>query len=473
MFLYVVCALLLAVYAGSTILFLFIYWRYRRHVLQTPAISEWPTIVVQLPIYNEQYVVRRLLESVAALDYPRDRLTIQLLDDSTDDTSQIATECITRLRETGLNIHHIRRKQRTGYKAGALAYGLSLTDAELVLVLDADFVPSPDFLRRTVPFLAADQKLGMVQTRWGHLNTFTNLLTWSQTLALDSHFVIEQTARSRAGLLMSFNGSGGVWRTACIRAAGGWRDLTLTEDLDLSYRAQLIGWRFLYLPDIVIPAELPPQMAAYKQQQARWARGSTQTLTYMLFPLWRSHFTLIQRFMATLHLCQYLPHPLMLILLLLTPPMLNLRVLDDVPLGLLGLVGLAPPLVYVFSQQQLYPDWKRRLLVFPVLLALGTGIAWNNSRAAINGLLRRGGEFRRTPKFAVGWQKSSYALRSDPNAWIELALALYALWGVVLALQTRNAAVAPYLCLYVFAFGLVGGWSLRDGWQLKRKGRVS
>lgn len=469
MILYLICALLLAVYASSTILFLLIFWRCRHRVLQTPAVGEWPTVVVQLPIYNEHHVVKRLLEAVAALDYPYERLSVQLLDDSTDDTSQIAAECIAFLRETGLNIHHIRREERTGYKAGALAYGLSLTDAELVLVLDADFVPAPDFLRRTVPFLAADPKLGMVQTRWGHLNTFTNLLTWSQTLALDGHFVVEQTARSRAGLLMSFNGSGGVWRTDCIRTAGGWRDLTLTEDLDLSYRAQLKGWRFLYLPDVVVPAELPPQMAAYKQQQARWARGSTQTLTYMLFPVWRSRFTVIQRFMATLHLCQYLPHPLMLILLLLTPPMLSLRVLDDVPLGLLGMLGLAPPLVYVVSQQQLYPDWKRRLLVFPVLLALGTGIAWNNSRAVINGLLRRGGEFRRTPKFAFSWQKSSYALRADHNAWVELALALYALWGVELALQTRNPAVAPYLCLYVFAFGLVGAWSLRDGWQLIRK----
>jgi cellulose synthase/poly-beta-1,6-N-acetylglucosamine synthase-like glycosyltransferase len=471
MILYLICALLLAVYASSTILFLLIFWRCRRRVLQTPAVGEWPTVVVQLPIYNEHHVVKRLLEAVAALDYPRGRLSVQLLDDSTDDTSQIAAACIAFLRETGLNIHHIRREERTGYKAGALAYGLSLTDAELVLVLDADFMPPPDFLRRTVPFLAADPKLGMVQTRWGHLNTFANLLTWSQTLALDGHFVVEQTARSRAGLLMSFNGSGGVWRTECIRTAGGWRDLTLTEDLDLSYRAQLKGWRFLYLPDVVVPAELPPQMAAYKQQQARWARGSTQTLTYMLVPVWRSRFTVIQRLMATLHLCQYLPHPLMLILLLLTPPMLSLRVLDDVPLGLLGVLGLAPPLVYVVSQQQLYPDWKRRLLVFPVLLALGTGIAWNNSRAVINGLLRRGGEFRRTPKFAINWQKSSYALRADPNAWVELALALYALWGVVLALQTRNPAVAPYLCLYVFAFGLVGTWSLRDGRQLKRKGR--
>ncbi|MBN8621035.1 MAG: glycosyltransferase, partial [Anaerolineae bacterium] len=248
---YVICAVLLTLYASSQLFLLFVYLRHRRDQTPTPPVAEWPTVLVQLPIYNERHVVSRLLESVAALDYPADRLIIQLLDDSTDETVQLAAEKIASLRQRGLNAHHIRREDRSGYKAGALAYGLSLVDTELVMVLDADFVPPPDFLRRTVPHLVANPQLGMVQTRWGHLNPFTNLLTRGQTLALDSHFVVEQTARSRGGWLLTFNGSGGVWRTQCIRDAGGWRDLTLTEDLDLSFRAQLAGWKFFYMPDVV------------------------------------------------------------------------------------------------------------------------------------------------------------------------------------------------------------------------------
>jgi cellulose synthase/poly-beta-1,6-N-acetylglucosamine synthase-like glycosyltransferase len=467
--LYVLCAILLTLYASGEIILLIAYWRYRHRQLPIPDVRQWPTVVIQLPIYNERYVVERLLNAIAALDYPRDRLSVQLLDDSTDETTGIAAAQINALRAAGLNIAHIQRENRQGYKAGALAYGLTLTDAELAVVLDADFVPAPDFLRRTVPYLAADPGLGMVQTRWGHLNPFSNLLTLGQTLALDGHFVVEQTARSRAGWLMSFNGSGGVWRTQCIRDAGGWRDLTLTEDLDLSYRAQLAGWRFLYLPDVVVPGELPPQMAAYKQQQARWAKGSTQCLGFIIPPLWRSSFTLWQRFMATLHLCQYIPHPLMVILLLLTPPLLLTHAIEKLPLSLLGVVGLGPPFVYVVSQRTLYTDWKRRMLAFPVLLALGTGIAWSNTRAVVGGLLGRRGEFRRTPKFARGWQGSRYALHFDPSVWVELALASYAFWGVWLALRI-NPALVPYLSVYGFAFGLVALWSLHDRWQIVRQG---
>lgn len=459
--LYVLCALLLTLYAAGEVILLLIYWRHRHKQTITPPVTDWPTVVVQLPIYNERYVVERLLDAVAALDYPADRLSVQLLDDSTDETAAIAAEKIAGLQKAGLNVTHVRRKDRGGYKAGALAYGLTLTNAELVVVLDADFVPAPDFLRRTVPHLAADPGLGMVQTRWGHLNPFSNLLTLGQTLALDGHFVVEQTARSHAGLLINFNGSAGVWRADAIRDAGGWRDLTLTEDLDLSYRAQLAGWHFLYLPDVVVPAELPPQLAAYKQQQARWAKGSTQVLTQMLQPLWRSKFTIGQRLMATLHLCQYLPHPLMILLLLLTPPLVLWYDLEKLPLGMLGLVGLGPPLIYVISQQALYPDWKRRLLVFPILLALGTGIAWTNSGAVIAGLVGLKGEFLRTPKFARAWQESRYALRGDQSLWGEAFLAIYAAGGVVMALRL-SPEYAPYLAIYAFAFGLVALWGVGD-----------
>lgn len=460
---YLLCAVLLAAYASGTLLLLVIYWRHRHDHIAIPPVKIWPTVTIQLPIYNERHVVQRLLKSVSRLDYPRDKLIIQVLDDSTDDTSAIVAAYLARFFNRGLNIQHIRREQRAGYKAGALAYGLSLTDSELVVVLDADFTPSPDFLRRTVPFLVVDPALGMVQTRWGHLNPFDNPLTLGQTLALDGHFVVEQTARSRAGWLINFNGSGGVWRTCCIRDAGGWRDTTLTEDLDLSYRAQLAGWRFFYLPDVVVPAELPPQMAAYKQQQARWAKGSTQTLVRTLIPLWRSHLTFTQRIMATLHLCQYMPHPLMLTLLLLTPPLMIEHKLQGLPLGPLGLMGLGPPIMYVISQQVLYRDWFRRILAFPVLLALGTGIAWNNTCAVVSGLLPGvpSGEFHRTPKFAKGWSHSRYALRFDSAVWIEIGLSLYALVGAKMALDLSPQLVL-YLAVYGFAFGLIALWSVRD-----------
>lgn len=467
--LHLVTALLLAAYAAGALLLLVSYWRHRNAPPAPPPVTVWPSVVVQLPVYNERHVVKRLLDAAAALDYPRDRLHIQLLDDSTDDTSAIAAAHIAALRAAGLRIDHIRRASRAGYKAGALAHGLARTACELVAIFDADFLPAPDFLRRTVPYFCADPRLGMVQTRWGHLNAGANWLTRGQALALDGHFVVEQAARSRAGWLMNFNGSAGVWRTACIRAAGGWRDITLTEDLDLSYRAQLTGWRFLYLGDVVVPAELPPQLAAYKQQQARWAAGSTRTLVLLFGPLWRARLTLPQRVMATLHLCQYLPHPLMLLLLLLTPPLLALHGLHALPLGPLGALGLAPPLIYATSQRALYPDWPRRLAAFPLLLALGTGIAWNNTCAVLGALLpsARLAEFRRTPKFAASWADSSYALPADWSALAEALLALYALLGAALALHSQPALI-PWLALYAYAFGLVAALGVRDQWLLRR-----
>ncbi len=300
---YVVCAFALTAFALGTTVLLIAYLRYRNEVVTPLQLHNFPTVAVQLPIYNELFVVERLLQAVAALDYPRDRLWIQILDDSTDSTTELVARTVAALQQQGVNIAHVRRPNREGYKAGALAYGMTLLNVEYIAVLDADFVPQPDFLQRTIAFLVSNPKIGMVQTRWGHLNPDDNALTKGQALALDGHFVVEQTARSRAGLLMNFNGSGGVWRVNAINEAGGWRDETLTEDLDLSYRAQLLGWRFAYMPDVVVPGELPEHIAAYKQQQARWAKGGTQVFRLMIFPVWRHpRLTLGQRLMATMHL---------------------------------------------------------------------------------------------------------------------------------------------------------------------------
>ena len=471
--LYLICALLLAIYATGMFVLLLAYWWHRHDSTPVPEVEDWPVVAVQLPVFNERYVIQHLLQAVARLDYPHDRLIIQVLDDSTDETTSIIRRLAKRLQLHGINVQHIRRPDRTGYKAGALAYGLEQIDAEFVVVFDADFLPTPDFLRQTIPHLVANPHLGMVQTRWGHLNAHDNALTLGQTLALDGHFVVEQTARSRAGWLLNFSGSGGVWRTACIREAGGWSAATLTEDLDLSYRAQLAGWRFSYLPDVVVPAQLPPQMAAYKRQQARWAQGSSQTLRAMLRPLWQARLSFPQKIMALMHLCQYLPHPLMLALMLLTPPLILTRGLNQLPLGPLGLAGLAglgPPLIYVVSQRALYRNWQQRILVYPLLMALGIGMSWNNSRAVLLGLFgqRQRAEFQRTPKFTQDWIKSSYALPADRAVWIELALALYALGGVAAA-QQHYPALVFYLALCSVGFGLVACWTLYDTWLITHR----
>ena len=283
---YVVCIVILSTFAIGSITLLITYFLHRNDPVPTSSVTEWPPAAVQLPIYNELYVVERLLRACAELDYPRDKLIIQVLDDSTDDTTELIAEWVTYWRERGINMQHVRRGSREGYKAGALAYGLTLIDVEMVAVLDADFVPPPDFLKRAITHLVSNPKLGAVQGRWGHINSQQNPLTRAATLALDGHFVIEQTARNRAGWLMNFNGSGGVWRVKAIELAGGWQATTLTEDMDLSYRAQLIGWRFLYLPDLVVPGEIPPQITAYKQQQARWAQGGTQCFRRLIRPVW-------------------------------------------------------------------------------------------------------------------------------------------------------------------------------------------
>jgi cellulose synthase/poly-beta-1,6-N-acetylglucosamine synthase-like glycosyltransferase len=468
---YVICALLLCLYAIGTLVLLVVYLKRRKDEVVPIALTDadCPSVAVQLPIYNELYVVERLLEACAAFDYPKDKLLIQLLDDSTDETVDVAARKIAELQARGINAVHVRRPNRQGYKAGALGYGLTLLDESVgfVAVFDADFVPQPDFLRQTVPFLVADAALGMVQSRWGHLNREDNVLTRWQAVAVDGHFVVEQTARNRAGFLMNFNGTGGVWRVAAIKSAGGWLDTTLTEDLDLSYRAQLEGWRFLYLPNVVVPGELPPHIAAFKQQQARWAKGSIQCMVQLVPVVWRSkRLTFVQRLMATMHLCQYMVHPFIILMLLITPVLLMTKSLQDLPLGPLGFAWIAPPLVFVISQFALYKDWKRRVIELPALVAFGTGIAWSNSNAVISGLLGRHEEFKRTPKYADKLRGNKYALRINYNIYVEMFLSAYALWGATIAIR-MSPQIVPYLLMYAFAFGVVGVWGVREYWQLR------
>ena len=282
------------------IIYLFLKNR-KREPVPAARFEHLPVVTVQLPIFNEIYVVERLLSSVSELDYPRDRLQIQVLDDSTDDTREITADCAAELRERGFDVELIHRTDRTGFKAGALERGLATARGEFVCILDADFVPPPHLLRKTVDFFT-DPKVGMIQTRWGHLNRGYSLLTRVQAMFLDGHLVLEQTARSRSGRFFNFNGTAGLWRKSCIEEAGGWQHDTLTEDLDLSYRAQLAGWKFVFLPDVVTPAELPVDMNGFKSQQHRWTKGSIQTCKKLLPAIWRSKLPLPIKVEATGHL---------------------------------------------------------------------------------------------------------------------------------------------------------------------------
>ena len=470
---YGLTAVLLAIYGLNSLIMVLLYLRHRHEHQPPPALTNEPPVTVQLPIYNELHVVERLIDAVARLDYPRDRLHIQVLDDSTDETTMLAQARVDYHRTQGIDIVLIHRSERTGFKAGALQRGLETTKGEFIAIFDADFVPNPDFLQHVIPYFQGKPRLGLVQARWGHINADYSHLTRAQALALDGHFVVEQTARQRSGLFMNFNGASGVWRKICIKEAGGWQGDTLSEDLDLSYRAQLAGWEFLYLPDVVSPAEIPAQINAFKRQQFRWAKGSIQCLLKHWRALVRGPRPVFVRLQGLIHLSNYLIHPLMLILLLLTLPSLLWQGMMRLPLFYLCLGSLGPPLLFMLSQRDIYPDWRRRLAYFPFLALLGTGIALNNALAVGEALTRRPNLFQRTPKFGLEgrtdrWAESRYAL---PLNWMTLGealLSLYSLITVIVALAKGNHYAVPFLLLYVGGFGYVAALGLGLRTRMRR-----
>jgi cellulose synthase/poly-beta-1,6-N-acetylglucosamine synthase-like glycosyltransferase len=475
-FLHAICVAFLSIYGVQAILLTLLYVRHRGEdpADSVPGEGDWPLVAIQLPIYNEQHVVGRLIDAAAALDYPASRLEIQVLDDSTDETTELAEAKAAHYRAKGVNIQVLRRPTREGFKAGALAWALECTEAEFVVVFDADFNPRSDFLRRTIPSLLAHHDVGVVQTRWSHLNETYSPLTRVQALALDGHFVVEQTGRNRSDLLINFNGSGGVWRRRCIEQAGGWQWDTMTEDMDLSYRAQLAGWRSLYLPEVDAPAELPPQMEAFKRQQARWAQGSTQCLRKLGPRILRSNLTSRQKLMALIHISSYLTQPFMVLLLLTTLPILWSSHSSSPLLGGLWLVSFGPPLLYLVAESRLHRDWGRRLLYFPMLAAVFAGISWSTSRAVWQGLTRWGGTFRRTPKFRLEddqgrWADSVYRLLPDRVILGEVLLMVYAMVTVWAAWSRHQYGSIPFLMLFVLGFGIVAGAGL---WQGRRRTRV-
>jgi len=424
--------------------------------------KDWPHVTIQLPVFNERYVVKRLIESVCRLDYPADLLEIQVLDDSTDDTIQIAQSIVKKMKARGADIVIIHRQNRSGFKAGALQAGLLTAKGELIGIFDADFIPQPNFLKETVPYFL-DPEIGMLQTRWGHINHDYSLLTKAQSIGIDGHFGVEQASRAFSGLFMNFNGTAGIWRKKAIADAGGWQADTLTEDLDLSYRAQLRGWKLSFVSEVVCPAEIPVTINAFKSQQHRWAKGSIQTAKKNLAKLWRADISLLVKIQAFLHLTHYMVHPMMLLVVLASIPILysqwffNTLAYPAVIFAVLSLTTFGPSSMYLFSQRILYPDWKSRIKYLPFLMFLGTGIAVNNTKAVIEALLNIESSFIRTPKYGVRkrtdrWIGKQYSTPLNSIMVLEFFLGVYSLAGLFLFLFFSKYLVSPFLLIYTSGF---------------------
>jgi cellulose synthase/poly-beta-1,6-N-acetylglucosamine synthase-like glycosyltransferase len=467
----------LAIFGVHRYRMVYLYFRNRDRAPSPCRLDTLPRVTIQLPVYNELYVVERLIDSVCRLDYPSELLEIQVLDDSTDETAERARDRVARERERGIDIHYLRRPDRTGFKAGALAFGLASAKGELLGVFDADFVPEPDFLQRTIQHFS-DANVGMVQARWGHINDGYSLLTRIQAVLLDAHFVLEHGGRNRSGAFFNFNGTAGLWRREAIEKAGGWQHDTLTEDMDLSYRAQLAGFRFVFLPDVVVPAEIPVTMAAFKSQQQRWAKGSIQTARKLLPRILASPLPLRVKVEALFHLTANLAYPLMVVLSLLMFPSVLLRfdmgfsqmLLLDVPLFLMATASVTS--FYVVSQRELYPNWRERLKVLPMLLALGIGMCLANARAVVEALLGRDTEFVRTPKYRIesaadGWKQKKYQGRRSLLPWIEAAVGVYFTLAVAYAVANQIWGSIPFLLLFQAGFLYTGVLSLWESVEWK------
>jgi cellulose synthase/poly-beta-1,6-N-acetylglucosamine synthase-like glycosyltransferase len=463
----------LSAYGIHRYVIIYLFLKNRKRVMAPVARFErLPKVTVQLPIYNEIYVVERLLKSVSELDYPRDLLQIQVLDDSTDNTREVTTSCVEELRGRGFNVELIHRADRVGFKAGALETGLKSAN-EFVCILDADFVPPKDLLRRTVDFFT-DPKVGMVQTRWGHLNRCYSLLTRVQAMFLDGHLLLEQTARSRSGRFFNFNGTAGLWRRSCIEEAGGWQHDTLTEDLDLSYRAQLAGWKFVFLPDVVTPAELPVDMNGFKSQQHRWTKGSIQTCKKLLPTIWRSKLPLLIKLEATGHLMSNFAYLLLACLCVLLHPSTGgptgwvRTFLIDIPIFLTASLSVA--VFYICAQRELNPrTWMKEILLLPCLLALGVGLSLNNARAVLEAMFNHQSDFARTPKYGIErkaqpWRDCKYMPLKSLLPIFEMAFAAYFTYFVWFAIDHEQYLSLPFLLMFQGGFLYVSLSSLAQWW---------
>ncbi len=431
-----------------------------------------PNVTIQLPLFNEMYVAERLIRSVCAINYPKDKLEVQVLDDSTDETQELCKTLVKEYQDRGFDIKYLHRTDRSGYKAGALKEGLAVAKGDFVAIFDADFVPKPEFLEKTIPQFNADN-IGMVQTRWEHLNEDYSYLTRAQALALDGHFVIEQQVRNKAGFFINFNGTAGIWRKECIIDAGNWQPDTLTEDLDLSYRAQLKGWKFVFLNDVTSPAELPADINALKTQQFRWTKGAVETAIKTLPSVFKSSLSWKMKFECFVHLTSNIVFPFIILVALLNVPIVVIKNhiggFDEFYslMSIFVLASISTFLFYSFAQKAIHLDWQRRLLLFPVFLAGSMGLAVNNTKAVLEAIIGKKTGFARTPKGGIikksdKWNKKKYGEnRISAIVVIELLLAAYFVIGIGISAYYLEIAAIPFQFMFLMGFGTVGYLSLK------------
>jgi cellulose synthase/poly-beta-1,6-N-acetylglucosamine synthase-like glycosyltransferase len=464
----------LSIYGGYRIKQVIDFWRYRKLVPKPKAFfkdEDLPFVTVQLPLFNEMYVVERLVEAVSKIDYPRDKFEIQILDDSTDETVKIAEATVEKYKQLGFDIHYIHRTDRTGFKAGALANGNKTAKGELLAIFDADFLPKPDFLRKLVHYFT-DPMVGCAQMRWSHINGNYNLLTRLQTIMLDGHFVVEQTVRNRTGGFFNFNGTAGIWRRRTIETSGGWQHDTLTEDTDLSFRAQLMGWKFVYLLDEDAPSEIPVEINAFKAQQRRWAKGVMQVGIKLYRRIWAAHLPLRVKIEMFFRLTGNISYPLMIIVSLLQFPLLLVRynqgfyhlMIFDVPLLFFSTVSV----ILFYGTAVWYLDERPtlRLLHLPIVMSLGIGLAFSNARAVIEAIIGHQTEFVRTPKYNVEetkdetWKKKKYKRKRGWLPLLELGFSIYFLLAILYAIRFHLFGTVPFLFLFCYGYGYMGIMSI-------------
>jgi cellulose synthase/poly-beta-1,6-N-acetylglucosamine synthase-like glycosyltransferase len=435
--------------------------------------EDLPNVTIQLPMYNEMYVIERLIKAVCSIEYPKDKLEVQVLDDSTDETVSIAQKLVEDYKRQGFDIKYIHRENRQGYKAGALKYGLNIASGEFVAIFDADFVPNKDFLVKTIPHFN-DSNVGCVQTRWEHLNENYSLMTRALALALDGHFAIEQQVRNKAGFFINFNGTAGIWRKNTIIDAGNWQEDTLTEDMDLSFRAQLKGWRFVFLNNVTSPAELPADINALKTQQFRWTKGAVETAKKILPQVFKADIPLKVKLECFVHLSSNIVFPFIILVALLNIPLVIIK--NQVGgydqyytlMSVFVLASISTFLFYLYGQRALHLDWRRRLLYFPIFLGGSMGMAVNNTKAVMEALFNKKSGFIRTPKYNIvkntdDWRKKIYVQKRLSGTIIfELSLTLYFLVGICISAYYLEFAAIPFQLMFLFGFGSVGALSLRD-----------
>ena len=467
------------IFGSNGFLMIYYYFKYRgRQVAHRKELKEFPNVTIQLPVFNELYVVNRAIDAICAMDYPKDKLEIQVLDDSTDETTAIIARKVIEKSRQGFDIKHVRRGNRQGYKAGALKFGLAQSRGEYVAIFDADFIPRADFLKRTLPYFS-ENKIGMVQTRWEHINSDYSLLTRAQAIALDGHFVIEQQVRNKAGFFINFNGTAGIWRRSCIEDAGNWEADTLAEDLDLSYRAQLKGWHFVFMKEYTSPAELPSDVNGLRSQQFRWTKGAIEASKKLLPKVWKSKLPLRVKLHSSIHLSASMVYPFVLLIGILQVPIVFIKHSGRYDATFILMSGFifaffGSFMFYLYSQKDVYKDWRRRIYLFPVFMAGSMGLSVNNTKAVIEGLMNKKSEFVRTPKYGVTGKRDSWADKKYTQRkvnWVPIAefmLALYCLTGIIMSIAYLEIAAIPFQLLYFSGFGTISYLSIKQA-ALARK----